>query len=1460
MDPSPSHPLRRSQAAFARVIPLLSFLLYLILYTSFSTSAQAATSSTLQRRSIVKDAHESTRQQNDLDQVSYAAPSTTQSSLSGLSCPTIDGYTLGDVVLVSGVDGSLTALNRADGKVRWSLQSSTLPSTDGTSPPLASSPQTAFSPLISTRYGKQRVTLANILTSSQDGLGNDGEDEPSNDFPSGTIDGLPPRTRHLLDTVGMYIVEPGSSGTLYLLTSPKATEDESPDQHDHSSGHSSKAHMQKLPLTLPQLVSLSPFSFPGDKGRVFTGSKHSKLLRIDPLSGEVDRTWDADGAEIENFYHHAQDEDTHKWAYLARTDFTLSVSLPRRPHLTQTLHYSTYAPQSSDADLASRWLQMYTDSRTRLDAPVGDGKVILPTGLDRDGRGASKLTTWNASANGRAQQAWSSDVTSQIVDVFDLLLPSVTQNLKGEPRPHPIIVPHPPFALHDARSGHAFDGLSDINRRPDADDEETASEEETLLTFSPETGSLYALSSKRFPGVVKQVNNAWAGLDEEQRGSRSLVTGSTFHHPMQCRTFGCWLGRYRVQNNAREADSRGLLEAGMDRLGIGAGVPRPPLEISDHAANPEQQASPRTPHLPPSSEPTSVTAHSRGPFFTKKMLFTQATAIFFIAAFVWLVRKGLQEQQRVQRARNEAVLRQTDLQWSNQPVAQPEQFAKSLPPDNYAESSRAESKALESTNGRTQASAEAARQELLAEHDAQTSAEQATANDGDGVDVPAQPDGAKKKRRRRGKRAGAAVKLRNKAHAVANGGAQGDDSGASDDDDDASGQKGNQKAGAVASEGPAPPVSKHLPPPSPVVLDPYETANPASGPGAWNGGWIQTGPGSKSAESQLVELAAVGSTQGYERIHPTSPLETSDEVLGFGSSGTVVVKGRFQNRVVAVKRLVVELVHLASQEISLLESADDHPNVIRYFYKEQRDKFLYIALELCPASLGDIVENPEQWKDLAVRLEPKKAVSQIASGIGHLHSLGIVHRDIKPPNILVAYANPHSPSSSSLKMLLSDFGLSKRIDSMGGQNSFSQTMHHPGGTAGWRAPEILRGDVNLNESGATTASSLHGLDSGRLMNGSTSSPSSQSMAQTAAKPRLTRAVDVFSFGCLAYYLLTSGDHPFGARYEREVNIIRGNSDTSRLAAFGEEGLEADHLIQSMIQADPTQRPRAAQILSHPYFWDAGKRLGFLQDVSDRLEVVDRERDKQIAFVKAEISSAGEGVTTSFNGASAPASPAPWTNASLTAAAAAQVPETEIMRRLETRAREVTEGGDWTKKVDKAFMDDLGKWRKYQGGSVRDLLRALRNKKHHYQDMPPALRRSMGTLPDGFLKYFTKRFPKLFLHVYEVIAEEGFIRSETTFEVSTRDAGRDQQQTADVCLMTLCRTILLNQGMNEAGDSFERADTIHPSWPQSLTTRLAQIQIQTPSMAPSRRTCLRGIVQILSHWYSPRSSCGRMPRV
>jgi serine/threonine-protein kinase/endoribonuclease IRE1 len=240
--------------------------------------------------------------------------------------------------------------------------------------------------------------------------------------------------------------------------------------------------------------------------------------------------------------------------------------------------------------------------------------------------------------------------------------------------------------------------------------------------------------------------------------------------------------------------------------------------------------------------------------------------------------------------------------------------------------------------------------------------------------------------------------------------------------------------------------------------------------------------------------------------------------------------------------------------------------VIRYYYQEAQGNFLYIALELCPASLADIVERPDAHRELAVAFEPKRALKQISAGLHHLHALKIVHRDIKPQNILVsAAAKGASGRHGGHRMLISDFGLCRRLEI--DQTSFAPTAHGAGavGTVGWRAPEILRGEVNVDEAplGDDSASQSSA--------GSTSTLGGRVGGGAPRAPRLTRKVDIFALGCVFFYTLTNGGHPYGDRYEREVNILKDVKSLDALERFGEEGTEAVDLIERMLDPDPARR-------------------------------------------------------------------------------------------------------------------------------------------------------------------------------------------------------------------------------------------------------------------------------------------------
>ncbi|KAG0638880.1 hypothetical protein HOY80DRAFT_1046658 [Tuber brumale] len=441
-----------------------------------------------------------------------------------------------------------------------------------------------------------------------------------------------------------------------------------------------------------------------------------------------------------------------------------------------------------------------------------------------------------------------------------------------------------------------------------------------------------------------------------------------------------------------------------------------------------------------------------------------------------------------------------------------------------------------------------------------------------------------------------------------------------------------------------------------------------------------------------------------------------DQVLGVGSQGTIVYRGSFEGKVVAVKRMLRDFIDVAEHEVSLLQQSDDHPNVIRYYCTQHGSRFLYIALELCPASLFDIYSDPMKHSDLVGLMDPIDVLRQIASGVRHLHSLKIVHRDLKPHNILVSHPKPlpHDSSTKRPRILISDFGLCKKLE--GDKSSFGATTAHAAGTSGWRAPELL---VDEDSATKSTFPSQPPPQPPTAEASTSNSSSETAVIDTLTNRRATRAIDVFSLGCVFYYILSRGEHPFGTRWHREFNIINNNPDLSHLAPLGLAEHEAKDLVSSMISHNPRKRPDATKVLIHPFFWSPEKQLAFLLDVSDRFEV---EKDK-------------EKVTSPEGGYKSPFIPM-----------------------LERNAREVCGGtGDWMKRLDRLFLAELvnNKRRGYDGEKVLDLLRAIRNKKHHYQDMRQPVKEAVGDLPGGYLSYFSRRFPGLLLHTCEVVRDTGF---------------------------------------------------------------------------------------------------------
>ncbi len=147
---------------------------------------------------------------------------------------------------------------------------------------------------------------------------------------------------------------------------------------------------------------------------------------------------------------------------------------------------------------------------------------------------------------------------------------------------------------------------------------------------------------------------------------------------------------------------------------------------------------------------------------------------------------------------------------------------------------------------------------------------------------------------------------------------------------------------------------------------------------------------------------------------------------------------------------------------------------------------------MCAGTLGDVIENKYKGPELP---SDKEVLYQIANGLEYIHLQKLVHRDIKPHNILV--------SLTGRQMKLADFGLSKQISTQG-----TCSMSGLKGTVSWIAPE-------LSEDNYTKMS------------------------------KATPGSDIFPCGCVFFVFLTrnnGGIHPFGDKQDHfkiQSNIKKG---------------------------------------------------------------------------------------------------------------------------------------------------------------------------------------------------------------------------------------------------------------------------------------------------------------------------------
>jgi eukaryotic-like serine/threonine-protein kinase len=190
-----------------------------------------------------------------------------------------------------------------------------------------------------------------------------------------------------------------------------------------------------------------------------------------------------------------------------------------------------------------------------------------------------------------------------------------------------------------------------------------------------------------------------------------------------------------------------------------------------------------------------------------------------------------------------------------------------------------------------------------------------------------------------------------------------------------------------------------------------------------------------------------------------------------------------------------------------------HPNIVTVIDRGEADGRQFIVFEYVEgANLKELVNGGP----LPVR-RVLELGREVARALAFAHAQGIVHRDVKPQNVLL---------SGDGRAKVTDFGIARSLDAVGGRTETGTVL----GTSHYIAPEQARGE------------------------------------------RVDTKTDVYSFGCMLFEMLT-GEVPFDGDSFLTVAMRHVNEPApSVLERRPDAPLRLAHLVERCLEKDPAERP------------------------------------------------------------------------------------------------------------------------------------------------------------------------------------------------------------------------------------------------------------------------------------------------
>ena len=180
-----------------------------------------------------------------------------------------------------------------------------------------------------------------------------------------------------------------------------------------------------------------------------------------------------------------------------------------------------------------------------------------------------------------------------------------------------------------------------------------------------------------------------------------------------------------------------------------------------------------------------------------------------------------------------------------------------------------------------------------------------------------------------------------------------------------------------------------------------------------------------------------------------------DNELGRGGMGIVYrAKDRRLKRLVAIKLLPPELAFRSEIKTRFLREAEtaaqlSHPNIVPIYSVDEREGLVYFVMAL--------VEGPtlakKMYEDGQMSVEEtRRVLREVADALAYAHARGVIHRDIKPDNILL--------DKESGRAMVTDFGIARAIQE--GSDSRLTATGVAIGTPAFMSPEQAAGDREID--------------------------------------------------------------------------------------------------------------------------------------------------------------------------------------------------------------------------------------------------------------------------------------------------------------------------------------------------------------------------------------------------------------